>query len=226
MLQNVLLSDSDGNLKKLTAPAVTALLGALIRCLSDRSDTSKTERLKASLLPILLVTLKELPTVGKPFHPQLARLALNVLKDLIAAVSINGSPINFDQSHARGQIALVTCQLVALLLIQMSRIDSLLEELALFRVDESEDDAPVIYDELSTRNARRVLLFIFKSAGATSTMMFPHNLSNFIEETVKTFMTLPGSEMGLIRETAQTGLFLSSKIDSGNELAIFINNLI
>lgn len=222
LLQNVL---QEGNLKKLASSAVTALLGALIRCLSDRSDTAKTERLKAALLPILLMCLKELPSVGKPFHPQLTRLALNVLKDLIASVSLSGNPIDFDQSHARGQIALVTCQLVSLLLLQMSRIDSLLEELEQFRVSDSSEEA--IYDDLSTRNARRVLLFILKSAGTTASGIFPQNLAKFSEETVKFFMSLPSSEIDLIRETAQIGLLLSTKIGpAGKELEQFINNLI
>ena len=214
LLKSVILGG--GNLKRLAVPAVTALLGALIRCLSDRTDTSKTERLKAALLPILLFALEELPAIGKPFHPQLSRLALNILNDL---VSLSGNSIDFEESHSRGQIALVTCKLVSILLTEMTRIDSLLVELAQFRVIESETE-----NCLSTRNSRRVLLFILKSISSPSIQK--QNLSIFIEETVKCFMTLPSSEIELIRETALTGLALSQKIENGQELKTFINNLI
>ncbi|NDD93231.1 hypothetical protein EBZ37_14270, partial [bacterium] len=112
LLQSILIASEDTlpskpeNIMRLSGQACTALLGALIRCLSDRSDTAKTERLKATLLPILLFVLRRVPlAVGKPFHPQLARLAVNVLKDLVAAVSIAGNPIDTDESHSRGQIA-------------------------------------------------------------------------------------------------------------------------
>ena len=164
LLQSVLLPppssapSPNNNLKCMNGPSATALLGALIRCLSDRSDTAKTERLKSSLLPILTLTLSTVPAVGRPFHPQLARLAVTLQKDLISVVSLSGNSIDFDQSHPRGQISQVTCKLISMLLVQMSRVDVLLEELAHFRVDSNE-----IYDDLSVRNARQTLLAILKN---------------------------------------------------------------
>lgn len=226
LLQSVLLSSTNspaaGNLKALAPAAATALLGALIRCLSDRSDTLKTERLKAALLPILLEIVKELPAVGKPFHPQLARLGVNVLKDLIASVSISGNVVDFDPTHPRGDIGLITCQLVSLLLVQMSRVEVLLEELTTFRIDS--DDS--VYDELSTRNARKVLLHILGNLRDTPVDVLSVNLSNFITETVKKFMVLPSSEIEIIRETAEIGLKLSEKMAEGPALKTYINNLI
>ena len=214
-------SASLGNLKSLASPAATALLGALIRCLSDRSDTAKTERIKAALLPILLALLRELPAVGKPFHPQLARLAVNVMKDLISSVSLSGASIDFDPNHSRGQIALVTSKIISHLLAQMSRVEVLLDELKQFRVQDSGD----IYDDLSTRNARRILLSILKSYSGGN---LNNNLTVFTADTVKFFMTLPSSEIELIRETAQVGLVLADKMPGveGDELKQFINNLI
>ena len=209
------------NLRNLPNSAATALLGALIRCLSDRSETVKVERLKSSLLPILFTLIKELCAIGKPFHPQLARLGVNVLKDLIASVSFSGNSIDFDQSHPRGQIALVTCQLVSVLLVQMTRSDVLLEELTQFRVDDGEEG---IYDELSTRNARLVLLAILKNSNPSGN--YSQNVANFIYETIKKFMVLPNSEIEIIRETAQIGLVLCEKLPQGPELKSFINNLI
>lgn len=221
---------SGDNLKSLPVPAATALLGALIRCLSDRSESAAaasktTERIKAALLPILLAVLRDLPAVGKPFHPQLARLGVNVLKDLIGSVSVSGNSIDFDQNHARGQIALVTGKIVALLLSQMSRVDVLLDELGHFRIQDPE--AADLYDDLSTRNARKILLSIIKNC-SSSPATLPPNLASFTRDTIKFFMTLPSSEIELIRETAQVGLAMADNLPSpaSTELKTFINNLI
>jgi hypothetical protein len=218
LLHSICVSSSGGNIKSLSTPNSTALLGALIRALSDRSDT--TSRLKATLLQIVLHFLHVIPTAAKPFHPQLVRLGVNVLKDLIAAVSIGGNSIDFDQDHARGQIAHVSCQIVSLLLTQMNRVDLLIEELGNFRViDDSE-----IYDDLSTRNARRILIAIVK----TLTTLPPPSASSvlpFCSEIIRQFMVLPSKEIDLIRETASIGLVMAEKTND-SELKDYINKLI
>jgi hypothetical protein len=226
LLSNILIKNSDddsttSNLSRLPNQVATALIGALIRCLSDRSETGKVERLKSALLPILFTLIKEVPQIGKPFHPQLARLGVNVLKDLIVSVSFSGNSIDFDQSHPRGQIALVTCELIGLLLVQMTRSDVLIEELTQFRVDEEG-----IFDELSTKNARIILLTILNCSNSPNN--FPQNVSNFIISTIKTFMILPNSEIEIIRKTSKIGLLLSKSLpqSQGTELETFINNLI
>jgi len=184
--------------------------------LSDRLDTAKTERIKAALLPIPLAVLKDIPSVGKPFQ-----LAVNFLKNLIAAVSIAGNSIDFDQNHSRGQIALVTTKIVSLLLAQMSRVEVLSDELKQFRIQDSDSD---IYDDLSTRNARLILLSMIKNSLNIPALSNP--LASFTSDTIKFFMTLPSSEIDLIRETAQVGLVMADKMPEPENLKSFINNLI
>ena len=222
LFQRVLNNESGNeNIKSLPSPAATGLLGSLIRCLSDRSDNLKTERLKSTLLPVLLNLLKTLPVVGKPFHPQLARLCVTLLKDLIVSVSLNGNSINLDIIHPRGHIALVTCQLVCLLLLQMSRVEVLLEEFCQFR------DADKLFDdEISVRNSRRIILAVLEEVSKSNfgNLSSP-TLKSFINETLKSFMILPNKEIDIIRETSVIGTVLADKMVDP-ELKTFINDLI
>ena len=103
----------------------------------------------------------------------------------------------------------------------MTRSDVLLDELSQFRVDEEG-----VFDELSIKNARIVLLAILGNSNSFSTGKFPQNVANFIMDTVKAFMILPNSEIEIIREASQIGLALSEKLPQGPELKTFINNLI
>ena len=103
----------------------------------------------------------------------------------------------------------------------MSRVEVLLDELKQFRVQDSGD----IYDDLSTRNARIVLLSILKSYSGSN---LSNNLAVFAAENGQILHDPAQLGNRLIRETAQVGLVLADKMSTGegDELKQFINNLI
>ncbi len=218
-LKLLLVSASDGACR-LPSSAITSLLGALIRSLSDR--TACTERIRAALLAIPVHLLAEPSTAAtcKPFHPQLARLTVNVLKDIIAASE--ASDISFEASHPRGEALLLGSRLAAQLMSTMTRIDAFLEELEKFAFLQSgadEGDEQQIYDEISIKNARLVLLQIFKSLCSAPVPA----ASQFIDKVVRGFILLPGSQAGLVEAAGACGRDLVRRRFAEESLAAFIN---
>lgn len=216
---------------RLASGSTTAILGALIRCLSDRSATEglKTDRLKAALLPILPNLLISASTACKPFHPQLSRMIVNILKDYIAT---NPDPLilssvipTIDAPHPRHEIVRTAGQIAALLCLHMTRIDSLLDELKSFALF----DETSIYDTASMRNARRVLLFIIKSAVSFSNQsIFSANLSAFISEIIRALIILPSNEIEIIKEASKVGLESIQCLHESysNDLKSYVTSLI
>lgn len=220
-----LLVASPGESCRLATPAITSLLGALIRCLSDRN--SCTERIRAALLAIpvhLLAESSGTAAACKPFHPQLARLTVNVLKDIVAASE--DSDISFDASHSRGEALLLACQLAAQLMAAMTRIDAFLEELRRFAALEEDlsgddgDGGQQVFDEKSINNARLVLLQIFQSLSAVPVPA----AAQFIDEILRGLILLPGGGNANVVEAAGAcghELVRRKFVDDG--LASFIN---
>ncbi len=221
-LLRVLLAPSSGEVCRLPASAITSLLGALIRTLSDR--TSCTERIRAALLtiPVHLLTEPSTAATCKPFHPQLARLTVNVLKDIIAATE--SADISFDASHPRGEALILGTRLAAQLMSTMTRIDAFLEELEKFAFLKSttgaeDDDDEQIYDEKSIKSARLVLLQIFKSLSSTPVP----TAAKFVDEVLRGLILLPGSQLEMVEAAGACGRELVRRQFLDQSLASFIN---
>lgn len=216
-----ILVASPGVSCRLPGPAIVSLLGALIRCLSDRNAC--TERIRAALLAIPVHLLADSSTLAgcKPFHPQLARLTVNVLKDIIGATE--AAVISFDESHARGEAAVLSCRLAALLMCHMTRIEAFLEELDKFALlDPLQTEEAQIYDEASLRNARRVLLRIFSQINSAPVPA----AAQFVDKTLRGFIILPSSESELVQAAASCGRDLVARSLVDASLAEYINQYI
>jgi hypothetical protein len=190
----------------LSTVLIASVLGAVIRTLSEQR--AATERLKATLISIPVLLLTAIPASAKPFHPQLARLAASLLKDLPRS----GSSAVFNPEHARGIVAESSVKLASQLLVRMSRPETLLSELGSFICadqEEATDPDALVFEEESVYVARKLLLKVLSAsiaeAEARELLPIAPPVLALIDSTVRALLIIPpGAHTDELTKTAGT----------------------
>jgi len=195
----------------LSLPLVAAILGAVIRALSEQRNIS--ERLRLTLLSVPSELLSVSLAATKPFHPQIARLLINILKELPQFGSVE---LVDDSDHVRAQLAQLSSLTCARLLVRMSRPDSLISELKHFTgttsISEEDDaDAHIAYEEDSLYVARvlllRILMLCTEEARKNS-LALSDPVQSLLDSSVRALLILSMKEFRapeIIKEAARVG---------------------